>query len=538
MKNARWFSALLIIFGFLAAETAIGQEQLPYTITWTTEPGDTAYGFSGVAVNTVINSKAGLRAGFDFDSDGNMEFITSLQSSNETPDRDNNLYLFEADGDNNFSLRWSYKVENVQHQRNAIAVADLDGNEEPEIIFVVDRLTDNADNVLIFEYDPNLGNFPEQPTATWNTPRDFDGEFRCEVDFKVMDIDQDGRQEMILISFDGVIIASLASNDFSNPQFNMEYSNFAEMQWTFATAIADLDNNGTNELIAMGAYGLGALVILEALAPDFYLLSVNLTLASLPGGVGSYNAMTTADLDGNGFPEIYYSDTNGNFRSFYTNGAYNSINASNFYQLGSAGSEVLTIISDDSSFYVGTSAASQIFHIEYAGGDVGDSLNYQFTKIFEDTLADPDDITIFRIAGAIDLDGDGRQEIVLTTASHDETRPTVFVLEETMTTSVAQTSEPQIPDDFTLEQNYPNPFNPSTSISFRLPTEEQISLKIYNTRGQEVKSLIVGQTYSIGTHSMSWDARDNQGTPVASGVYIYRLSIGRTALSRTMSLIR
>jgi hypothetical protein len=518
--------------------TVLGQGDFLYDISWTSNPGDTAFGFSGEDVNTVINNKLGLRAGFDFDNDGNLEFLTSLQSSNEVPGRDNNLYLFEADGDNNYVLRWSYKVEEVAHQRNGLAVGDLDNNGNAEIIFVVDRLSEPTDNVFFFEYDPNLGNFPAAPTATWDTPRSEGGQFRCEVDLKVTDIDQDGQQEMILISFDGVVIASLASNDFTNPQFNEEYSNFEEMVWTFTTTIADLDNNGTNELITVGGWGLGGFNILEAIAPDFYLLNVNLDLSALPGSFGCYNAMTSADLDGNGFPEVYYADTGGNFRAFYTNGPYNSISESDFHLLASTGSEVLTIISDDSSFYVSTSAASEVFQIEYLGGDVADSLNYQMTRIYADKMTDPADITIFRIAGATDLDGDGKKDIVFATANHDSTRPTLFVIEKQTATGLAAEIGNQIPVEFRLEQNYPNPFNPTTTIEFNLPKEARISLKIYDARGREVKSLVENDFYFSGTHRLQWDATDNMGRTVASGVYVYRLISGKFSKSKTMSLIR
>jgi hypothetical protein len=425
-----------------------------------------------------------------------------LQSSNEVPGRDNNLYLFEADGDNNYTLRWSYKVENVQHQRNGIAVGDLDENGRPEIIWMVDRLEELENNVMFFEYDPALGNFPDQPTATWNTPRSDADQFRCEVDLKVFDIDQDGRQEIIFISFDGVIIASLSTPDFSFPVFIDEYSNFSELIWTFSTTIADLDNNGTNELVTFGAYGLGGFSIIEATGPDTYNLAVNRSLGEMPDGLGPYNAMTSADLDDNGFPEIYYTDTNGNFRSFATNGPYTTIGPNHFNLLGTVGFEVLNIIARDQTFYVGTSVASQIFQIDYIGGEITDPSNYRFAEIFADTVSGTAGITIFRIDGAIDLDGDDKQDIVFVAANHDSSRPTLYVIEAQTATAVETRRTDQIPAGFGLEQNYPNPFNPSTTITFSLPLNKRISLSIYNMNGQEIKKLINAEDYNQGTHSV------------------------------------
>jgi hypothetical protein len=94
------------------------------------------------------------------------------------------------------------------------------------------------------------------------------------------------------------------------------------------------------------------------------------------------------------------------------------------------------------------------------------------------------------------------------------------------------------PDDYHLEQNYPNPFNPSTTITFSLPLNKRISLSIYNMNGQEIKKLIDDADYNPGAHSVQWDATDNEGKPVASGVYIYRLTYGNFSKTKTMTLVR
>jgi hypothetical protein len=94
------------------------------------------------------------------------------------------------------------------------------------------------------------------------------------------------------------------------------------------------------------------------------------------------------------------------------------------------------------------------------------------------------------------------------------------------------------PEDYQLAQNYPNPFNPETTIDFTLPLKKAISLKIYNTLGQEVRTLINQREYLEGTHSVRWDGKDNNGQPVASGVYIYKLIYGNFSQSKKMTLVR
>lgn len=94
-----------------------------------------------------------------------------------------------------------------------------------------------------------------------------------------------------------------------------------------------------------------------------------------------------------------------------------------------------------------------------------------------------------------------------------------------------------LPEEFVLEQNYPNPFNPSTTIRFALPAASQVSLKIYNARGQLVRTLVSGN-YESGVHEIRWDARNDLGETVSSGMYFYRMQAGNFVESRKMVLLR
>jgi hypothetical protein len=88
------------------------------------------------------------------------------------------------------------------------------------------------------------------------------------------------------------------------------------------------------------------------------------------------------------------------------------------------------------------------------------------------------------------------------------------------------------PIEFELSQNYPNPFNPSTTIKFSIPEGSQISLKIYNSLGQEVKAL-VNKFMEAGVHKINFDA-----TGLNSGMYFYRLDAGEFTQVRKMTLIK
>jgi hypothetical protein len=78
------------------------------------------------------------------------------------------------------------------------------------------------------------------------------------------------------------------------------------------------------------------------------------------------------------------------------------------------------------------------------------------------------------------------------------------------------------PKDFKLFQNLPNPFNPTTTISYDLPKDAEVSLKIYDLFGREVRTL-VNAAQSRGHKSVVWNGKDDSGQIVGSGLYIYRL---------------
>ncbi|KAA3610690.1 MAG: T9SS C-terminal target domain-containing protein [Calditrichaeota bacterium] len=84
-----------------------------------------------------------------------------------------------------------------------------------------------------------------------------------------------------------------------------------------------------------------------------------------------------------------------------------------------------------------------------------------------------------------------------------------------------------IPEDMQLG-NYPNPFNPSTTISFSLTKAAEIELEVYNMLGQKVRSLL-SEIKPAGQHKIKWDAIDDNGKNVASGLYLYKLKTGSGA---------
>ncbi|NMC43767.1 MAG: T9SS type A sorting domain-containing protein [candidate division Zixibacteria bacterium] len=95
----------------------------------------------------------------------------------------------------------------------------------------------------------------------------------------------------------------------------------------------------------------------------------------------------------------------------------------------------------------------------------------------------------------------------------------------------------QLPTAFTLEQNHPNPFNPATTIRFDLPASGYARLEVFNIAGQRVRTLADG-FLAAGSHAVVWDGRADDGRPVASGVYLYRLVGDGFTRTRQMILMK
>lgn len=89
-----------------------------------------------------------------------------------------------------------------------------------------------------------------------------------------------------------------------------------------------------------------------------------------------------------------------------------------------------------------------------------------------------------------------------------------------------------------LDQNFPNPFNPATTIRFENRSPARISLSIYDTTGRLVRTLLRKKTLASGVHLIGWDGKNDDGTPVATGVYLCRLEGDQDVLAKKMLLLK
>lgn len=111
----------------------------------------------------------------------------------------------------------------------------------------------------------------------------------------------------------------------------------------------------------------------------------------------------------------------------------------------------------------------------------------------------------------------------------------LYVLKTTFPlTDITSGVNGSIPDGYLLKQNFPNPFNPSTKISFEIPVNSQVSLRIYSMEGKELATLI-NDRRDAGRYEVSFDA-GKYG--LASGTYLYRITAGEFSQSKKMTLVK
>ncbi len=418
---------------------------------------------------------------------------------------------------------------------------------------------------------------------------------RTENGIRVQDIDGDGRNELLFpprafsFAVAKLYILQVTSGTFAGGDAVIEneyvYEDMVQPPILYpdgyipvGTEIGDIDNDGKDEIIVAGWTNIAAgagVGFIEISGPDTYTPGSIVKLADFSAFVVKAKPIFAVVNDR---PVIYLHGTNagsGESQMWIMDGIVSDqfVTDANIYPLfKNVGWWSAWALGDqdhptegpgdgpDLYIYGGS---GRILDIEYKGsGDVTDPNNYTVKEIYN--LANYYDhleglFNDFYTYPGMDLDNDGLRDIVaaykgsgadsLAGISLRKNGFHVFFFEwgdstqsidlgKIITDIGVHEAKIITPDDYVLSQNYPNPFNPSTTIEFSLPIRKSISLIIYNNLGQVVRTLINNQTYPAGTYHVQWDGKDDQGNPVASGIYIYKLIFGNFSKAKSMTLIR
>lgn len=164
----------------------------------------------------------------------------------------------------------------------------------------------------------------------------------------------------------------------------------------------------------------------------------------------------------------------------------------------------------------------------------------------EDTVYIATDPTLTRIRGpshgvglgqgitSSDFNGDGVIDLALGAPYFQGNSGRTYVFFGCNTVSDTNSAAPP---RFALRQNYPNPFNPQTTIEYAISGSARVRVSIYDVGGRRILTL-VDEEQRAGAHVARWDGRDEQGQPVASGVYFCQLVAGQQSASMKLVLLR
>jgi len=438
------------------------------------------------------NSWAPMTYG-DWDKDGKQEIIWSpanfFTEGNENPPR---IMVWEANGDDilgraNFgfqtpSAQWTITdQDNFEVRPFRLILNDIDGDNQEELIFC-DRQSNYRFGVISISDVPDNGNGSEvwtlETSALENT------------------LAEDAIYDMAII---GNNIYLIHSNGSVTP-VKYENNNYTILDnilnilpggsWK-SSNVVDLDNDGQEEIV-IGGWQIDAtnshnkVFLLQEDETNILKVSQIANYEELIDTAGRINGGHDAvgDLDNNGYLDFIFGTR-------------------------------------------GSTPATAILRMEYLGGEISDSNNYQISII--DSLYPTANPGRYDIVSMANLDDDPELEVLYTNGATCEKFP-IVILDPVMPVSV---KDDIIPTEFVLDQNYPNPFNPTTTISFSLPEDSNVELKIFNSLGQESAVLISEKSLSKGNYNYKFNAAS-----LASGVYIYTLNTNFGKVSKKMVVIK
>ena len=482
----------------------------------------------------------------DFDNNGRQEIVFPVgyfaADSFEFANR--GIYFYEFTGtDNDYGSEPAHKITfesidagfetvNAGRTENGLRVQDIDGDGKSELIFPPRAFNFGVAKLYILQVAS--GTFSGGDAVVANEyvytdmvqPPAISPDGYVPVGTEIGDVDGDGLDEIIVAGWTniasgaGIGFIQIDGPDQYTPGGIVQLADFSAFVVKGKPLFADV--NGSPTIFLHGtntSTSSSKMWVMDGIVSDAFVSEANITEV-FDGNIGFWSAWDWGDQD------------------HPTNSAGDGLD---LYIYGGGGT-LLDVEYDNTGLVTnpGSYTVKQVYNLSDIYDNVG--------GLFNDVYTYP----------GMDLDGDGLRDVVLSykgssvdtlkgkSLSNDGFH--IYFLEWGDSTQSIQLppvvgigpKETTIitPDDYRLAQNYPNPFNPSTTIGFSLPINKTVSLKIYNSLGQEVRALINNQQLALGAHSVQWDGRDNNGNRAASGVYVYTLKFGNFNKSKKMNLIR
>jgi len=525
--------------------------------------------------NALVDQSANSPAIGDVDGDGRMEVVVG----------NNLLYAFNDDGSevrdgDGQGITWGVFSTSGQDFVGPAALARLDDNPGLEIV----AATYTSKQVFVF--DKNGTVLPGWPRTTSDVIR---------AGVAVGDIDGNGDLEIVAVDQDAYLYAwNVDGSEFidgdANPLTQGVFRRLPDTtQWQYQmAALADIDNDGKDEVIiptqdkklyvmnelgadqagwprtlpnfAGGGVAIGdidnngdlEIVVTTRNTGETYALNHDNTqmwIRWLPTNLFFNPSPALADLTGDGKLETIIASSNGRVYAVQYNGSdapgWPVVYATTSYAESSPvvgdvnGDGLVDVLLGDEARYINawssTGVALEGFPLVTKDAvrgtpaivDMDDDGDVEIVAVGYDRM-----VYVWNLSAAYNpakmpwpmfhanIHRDGRYGHLIATGVDDDV--------------------PAVARTLVLAQNYPNPFNPVTSIVYEIPEGAggHVSLTVYDVTGARVRTLVNG-TVRAGRHSTRWDGRTDNGSPVGSGVYFYRLTTaGGQALTRKMVLLK
>lgn len=506
---------------------------------------------------------------YDFDNDGYGDFIVASAYAGQYC---NGVYHYEATDNDSITVQWVYTFYDLSCTYDAyssVAVGDIDGDNNPEILSLVDTSpgVSGQKGLQIFEWDPDSLSFLSSPTYTWDMGLDSVWEAG---QILVAELDGDSAQEIIVSVMDGpwselgsggssrLMIFELDSVVDDSAIFNIEYEDNVWTNWSgYNISTGDLDNDGLMEIYTV-AYEYYHIIIHENSGEDQYEYQTDFYVCSQQYERGNQSIIVT-DLDENGTNELFgvTSGTNTLAGDLLTPGLFfavqgvddvSTLSYGNFNFFASYAGGLRQINTGDAdgdgkpNLYLAGHYNEAVYDWEFNGDDPLAVESFSERIIFMDDTTDNytpgNDQGKVRVAKLFpgDLDNDGYGDLVLSSASFAADKPQLFMIEHDGTLETDH-SNYTIPNHVSISQNFPNPFNPETQFSYTLNESGTISLGIYDIMGKLIYTVYDG-FQRAGNHNVLWSGFDQNKRPVSSGVYFYRLVTQSNTISKKMVLAK
>ena len=376
--------------------------------------------------------------------------------------------FFSKDSDSSLATTVSFNFNpDLPYQLDDPTLEEFDGDQKTDLVF------DKASNVYIFEYNSFINNFDSVYHFQVPDPIDLDVG-----GYSVGDFDLDGKSDIVFGTMRGnvFVIENQAEKQYTNSWQGIIDSYHAYVHsWT-----NDIDKNGK---------------------PEFWVL-----------GDAYYNGIGTT--------RITIFETNGD-NSYYAVGRVDLVGVFSFY----AGTMQAVDVDNDGTEEIAVCIDGNFVILKFNGSQ--NHQTYEVNYIKQNELAN--DTVGSNYYGAVmsDLLNDGKKDILIS-MNHILYQENVYrhitrIYKPDSSTSV--NSDQILPIETNLYQNYPNPFNPSTNIKFRISETGNVTIKIFNVLGKEIKQLLQ-ENLPSGEHNIQWNGKDDEGNLLPGGVYFIQMIAG------------